>query len=56
MGVIRDFYRVRRRLNDRLAQALREGHLEQELEKIEKQALRWWDSTAPKKASRRAMH
>ena len=52
---MRGYRRVRRKLNDRLLKADREGRLVQELEKIEKRALRWWESAgAAKKTSRRA--
>lgn len=52
---MRSYRRVRRDLNARLAKAEREGRLEKELELIEREALRWWESAKePKKVSRRA--
>lgn len=52
---MRNFRKVRREMNNRLAKADREGRLEEELAIIERDALRWWYSKpTPRKPRRRA--
>lgn len=51
---MRNFRKVRSEFNARLLKAERKGRLEKELETIETEALRWWESvSASKKATRR---
>jgi len=51
---LKNYRRARRKVNDRLVKAEKEGRLAQELRRIEREARAWWDKEDAGKVRRKA--